>query len=106
MSWISELKHFNTFADYPVATIAHILVGIWCGRELAIAEQRKNLSEAIGAIIVFFAWIAYETVEFARIRDNGDIDIANGIAGIFIGLFLHKLAFFIYNRFTKHRRTY
>ena len=91
MEALSILKHFDTFTAYPLATCVHLLVGIWCGRELELARIQKNISQAVPGVVVFFGWLAYEISEFARVKDSVDVDIANGLTGVFIGIFLWRV---------------
>lgn len=84
--WIDAIEHFNTFGKYPLATVVHIGIGMWCGRQLALAHIDKHVSRAISAAVVFVGWLAYEISEFARIHDDVDIDIANGLGAKLIGI--------------------
>ena len=91
MDWIDTIEHFNTFGRYPLATLAHIIVGVWCGRELELARINKNVSQAVPGVVVFLGWLAYEISEFARIKDNVDVDIANGLGGVLLGIAVWRI---------------
>ena len=98
MDWIDQIEHFNTFGLYPFATVAHILIGIWCGRELELGRIKRDISQSLPGFLVFFGWLAYEIIEFARLHDEGDVDIANGLGGVLIGIFIYRLLPVIKNK--------
>lgn len=90
--WINLIERFDTFGRYPFETLVHICMGVWCGRELTLARVDK----ALAAAVVWLGWIAYQLSEMALNlhagkHDDADVDIANGLAGIFIGITLTTL---------------
>ena len=78
------ISHFNTFIDYPGATVAHWLICILAG--MMIVSQRIGC-KIFGCLLIFW-WITYEMAEMIRINDKGDIDIANGLFAFIISVFI------------------
>ena len=79
------IDHFNTFIDYPGATAVHWIICMVSG----FLIMHKSITAKIVAITLSLWWIWYETIEFLRIHDNGDIDIANGLAAYVVGIVLY-----------------
>ena len=89
------LSHFNTFLDYPGATIGHWLICSLSGILLVI----RSTGARIFSITLLQCFIVYEVVEFARIKDRGDIDIANGVFAFCLAVFLAWLVrSYLYHR--------
>ena len=82
MDWIDTIERFDTFGRYPFSTVIHWLVGIWCGFRLEYGNRIAS------AVVLFAAWVAYETTEYLTEHDNPDVDIANGIGGLLLGIIL------------------
>ena len=76
------LRHFWTFSGYPEATEVHWVIGLFVGFFAVKAcyvttrSAQNTLRDLSTKLMVWF--IAYEVVEFARKKDLGDVDIANG----------------------------
>ena len=93
---IDTIEAINTFGKYPFATIIHVVVGgiagwlLYCGRELCKWGINGTSSSLMG-LTIFAGWITYELAEFARIADDVDKDIANGLLGLFVGIIIGKL---------------
>lgn len=83
------LQHFNTFASYPAATVSHWLI---CGIAGVMFVFAENVKAIIVSLVLLLSFYIYEIVEFARIGDLGDIDLANGGAAFIVGV-LASLAF-------------
>lgn len=79
------LQHFNTFASYPGATVSHWTICAFAGFVLVYAE---SLRRCVFCCLLLSFFLMYEYVEFLRINDQGDVDIANGgfafVAGVFL----------------------
>ena len=88
MDILGTIKGFDTWGVYPFATLIHWLVGFWCGCQMETSIVKRTPSRVISACLVFTAWMVYETVEFVALPnpDRPDIDIANGIIGLFLGV--------------------
>ena len=97
MDWIDTIERFNTWGKYPFATVIHWIVGAYCGVKLAYGKFTNNMSETMIGVIVFLGWIAYETTEYLTERDSPDVDIANGLGGLKLGLILY----YLYHKFVK-----
>ena len=67
----------NTFKDYPAQTIIHQLQGLGVGILLIQAHIQKHWHFLGYAAIATVCFIAYETLEQARIADKGDADVLN-----------------------------
>lgn len=82
------LEHFDTLHRYFWETIVHWLV---CGVSAALTVHSHyrgvEVLRHLGTVVVFF-WIAYQITEFARIQDDVDIDIANGLIAYIAGALL------------------
>lgn len=101
MEWIDVIERFNTFGKYPFATLIHWLVGYWCGCRLEVAVLRGGrIEQALGACLVFVSWMVYETTEYLTERDSPDVDIANGIGGLILGIALTHLAVYVRSKRT------
>ena len=85
------LEHFNTLHQYFIATLAHWTI---CG--VAGAFIYGTTYRTFGIMLAAF-WCCYEIVEFARIHDMGDVDIANGLGAFVLGFALT----WIYHRIRK-----
>ena len=93
---IDQIEHFNTFGKYPFATLVHIFVGGLAGWFLMQGQKAARwamdgVPSVLIGIAIFAAWCAYEFGEFARIADQVDKDIANGILGLFGGMLIARL---------------
>lgn len=67
----------NTFKDYPAQTIIHQLQGLGVGILLIKAHVYRHWHFLGYAAIATVCFIAYETLEQARIADRGDADVLN-----------------------------
>ena len=65
----------NTLTEYPVATIIHWLQGILVGWLVMRSPSRWHYLAY--AIIATACFLAYESLEQARIGDRGDVDVLN-----------------------------
>ena len=85
------ISGFNTLHDYAAATVVHwILMGV--GAVLILRSHYKGgpVMRVIGTLLCAL-WVVYELSEFARIHDNVEKDIANGIFGFCAGAVLHTV---------------
>ena len=98
MEWIDMIERFNTFGVYPFATLIHWAIGAYCGRELEIARIHRDVSAAPTGAVVFFGWIAYEITEYLTEHDSPDVDIANGLGGVLLGIVFCKFCLYYQNR--------
>ena len=89
------IEHFNTFIEYPGATISHWLICSFAGILLVI---RSNGAK-IFSITLLHCFIIYEIVEFMRIKDRGDVDIANGVFAFCVSVCIA----FLVRQFLFHR---
>lgn len=90
------LEHFNTFVAYPGATVSHWAIGLLAGMLLVAAHHPK---EIILSLLMLGSFYLYEVVEFLRIKDMGDVDIANGTFAFFLGIGIAMLINLMLNRF-------
>ena len=93
---IDTIEAINTFGKYPFATLIHVVVGGICGWFLLTGRELckwgiNGTSSSLMGLTIFAGWMTYEIVEFARIADTVDKDIANGLLGLFIGIIISKL---------------
>ena len=81
------IAHFNTWVDYPGATAVHWIICMISGFLIV----HKSITGKVIAITLAIWWLIYEVVEMVRIKDHGDIDIANGLAAFIVGIVLHLI---------------
>ena len=62
---------------YPLAELSHALQGILAGWLGSRAIIKKEVSDAIIALLVTIAFATYEGFERWRIQDNADQDLEN-----------------------------
>ena len=79
------LEHFDTIHAYFAATLTHWAICGVAGALTVRSHYRGGPVMRIVATLVALWWIAYETTEFARIHDQVDVDLANGLAAYIIG---------------------
>lgn len=97
------LEHFNTFHAYAAATITHWLICGIAGGLITHSHYRDGAVLRYVSTIVCLWWISYEVTEFARIGDEGDVDLANGLFAFIVGAGVTWLAHRT-NDFWNHRR--
>ena len=79
------LEHFNTFGSYPGATVTHWLI---CAVAGWIVYMARNSNAIVFGIVLISWWCLYEVIEFVRIEDNCDIDLANGLFAFVVGVLI------------------
>lgn len=62
---------------YPVSELVHALQGVLAGWLGSRAIIKKEVSDALCALLVTIAFATYETLEMVRIHDHGDQDFQN-----------------------------
>lgn len=92
MDWIDLIERFNTWGKYPFATLIHWIVGFFCGLEVEAGRLHKNVSQSMTGIVVIGMWICYEISEYWTEHDHPDVDIANGIGGVALGIVAVRIA--------------
>ena len=83
------IQHFNTFVNYPGATVSHWIIGLLAGMLLVYASQPKSI---VLSVLMLASFYLYEVVEFLRIHDMGDVDLANGTFAYGTGILIAALA--------------
>ena len=79
---------------YPFAEISHSLQGVLCGFLAARAILKKEVSDALCAILITISFAIYEGYERWRIGDNADQDFENyWISAVACGLLYTGLHF-------------
>ena len=91
------LEHFDTLHQYFIATLAHWLICGVAGAVILHSQVLKSVAHRTFGIMLACWWIIYEIVEFERIHDLGDVDIANGLGAFIVGFTLA----WIYHRIRK-----
>ena len=61
--------------NFPLEETIHGLQGYICGLLLAHGIIRDKTASVLGALLIAFCFIAYESLEQARIHDQGDSDV-------------------------------
>ena len=61
--------------NFPIQEAIHGLQGYVCGFLLAHGIIKDKTSSVIGSLVVAFCFVAYESLEQARIADQGDSDV-------------------------------
>lgn len=82
------LSHFDTLHKYAAATLTHWTICGLAGILTVRSHYRGGPALRLIATVVALWWVSYEATEFARIHDNGDVDIANGLASYIMGAVL------------------
>ena len=68
------LDFLNQFILYPFSEVVHSLQGLLAGYLASRAIIKKEVSDAICALLITLAFAIYETLEMVRIEDHGDQD--------------------------------
>ena len=69
MDVLEQIKNF------PIPEAIHALQGYLCGFLAAHGILKDRVVNVLGAILVAFCFISYETLEQMRIHDQGDSDV-------------------------------
>ena len=85
MDWIDTIENLNTLGKYPFATMIHWTICGFCGY---VFQGATRLEQVAKAVFVFLGWMAYEIVEYLIEADRADVDIANGLFGLYLGMLL------------------
>ena len=83
MDWIDTIENLNTLGKYPFATIIHWTICGFCGY---VFQRATRLVDVVPGVFVFLGWITYEIVEYLIEADRADVDIANGLFGLYLGM--------------------
>lgn len=97
------LEHFNTLHQYAAATLTHWAICGVAGGLTVYSHYRGGPTMRLVATVIALWWIAYETTEFARIRDNVDVDLANGLFAYIVATAGCWLVHYLHVRWRKHR---
>ena len=100
---------FKFFLDYPLGYISHWSQGIIIGFLMCIAARRKNISLSIIGVVFASYFALYESLEYARTHDFGDVDVENWLLAFTIGCVLFCIGRFFHphlNTFSNKLKSY
>ena len=83
MDWIDTIENLNTWGQYPFATAVHWAICGFCGY---VFQGATRLEQVAKGAFVFTGWMTYEIIEYLIESDRADVDIANGLFGLFLGM--------------------
>ena len=99
------LEHFDTFHRYAAETLAHWSICAVCAAMTVMSHySREGVVLRHIATCVALWWILYEVTEFARIHDEVDVDLANGLASYIAGALLTWGFYSLKNRYWRNTR--
>lgn len=88
-------RFLEPIAQYPFATEIHWLLCALAGFLLINSSYRGGPHTRAIAIVMIAWWNFYEYVEYLRIEDTVELDVANGFAAFLVAVFCtwfyHKL---------------
>ena len=82
------LEHFDTLHQYFIATLAHWTLCALAGAMILHSHIRGGIVLRWFATLLATWWCLYEIMEYQRIQDQVDIDLANGLAAFIAGFAL------------------
>ena len=81
-------RFLQPIVQYPFATEIHWILCAVAGFLIVNSTHRGGAHTRVVAVVMVAWWNVYEYVEFLRIQDTVDLDVANGFAAFLVSVFL------------------
>lgn len=94
------MQIFEFFWQYPLGYFSHWSQGFFVGILMSISVHYQNIALSLIGVIFALYFALYESLEFARTNDFGDVDVENWYLAFIIGC----LSYFAYY-FVKKKRS-